>query len=110
MKINKVTWFEKQLQHKTGLETLKLSSVSDVYKLTMENAFGLEQYDSGQSLPCDVMIGAESMYSANIEPGQHYRLQVNGKIVLFKIATRRIWFFESVKALLAGAVKRSDSE
>ncbi len=105
MKINKITWFEKQLQHKTGLETLKLSSVSDVYKLTMENAFGLEQYDSGRPVPCNVLIGSENLYSANIEPGQQYRLQVNGKTVLFKIATRKIWFFESVADLTAGALK-----
>lgn len=110
MKINKVTWFEKQLQHKTGLETLKLSSVSDAYKLTMENAFELAQYNSGQPMPCNVLIDSENMYSANIDPGQHYRLQVNGKTVLFKIATRKIWFFESMKALLADAAMRSDAK
>ena len=108
MKINKITWFEKQLQHKTGVETLKLSYVSDEYILTMEKVFALEYYDSDKPASCNVSIDSDALYFAGIEQGKHYRLQVDGKIVIFKIATRKIWFFDSVDALMVDVVKKTN--
>jgi len=107
MNINKINWFEKQLQHKTGVETLKLSYVSDEYMLTMKDFFVLESYDSDKPACCNVSIGSDALYFANIEQGNHYRLQVDGKVVIFKIATRKIWFFDSVDALMVDVVKKT---
>jgi len=104
--INKIAWFEKQLQHKTGVEALKLTPAIDGYLLTLESSFVLENYAPGFPAACSVSMDAEALHFADIEQGVHYRLQVNGQVVLFKITTRKIWFFDSLRALVAD-VKRN---
>lgn len=99
MGINKITWFEKQLQYKTGADTLRLSLVGDKYRLTMGSFFALEHYASKNPTSCFVSTDSDALYFTDIEQGIHYRLQANGKTVLFKIMTRKIWFFDSVDAM-----------
>ena len=104
--INRISWFAKQLQHKSGVETLKLSLAGDEYMLTMENDFTLEHYFSDHLTAVNVSIDSGALYYANIEQGQHYRLNVNGQVVLFKIRTRQIWFFDSVEVLMADMMRK----
>lgn len=94
-----MTWFEKQLQYKTGSDTLKLSLVGDKYRLTMESFFALEYYASKTPTSCLVSTDSGALYFTDIEQGIHYSLQANGKTILFKIMTRKIWFFDSVDAM-----------
>lgn len=99
--MNKVSWFTKQLQHKTGSESLLLSLNGDEYQLAMQNNFILESYANKTFAACDVAEELEGMHAAALLCGVPYRLQVHGKEILFKILTRKIWFYDSAQALVA---------
>ena len=106
MKINKITWVAKQLQHKTNMETLTLSSANDGYVLSMEGIFVLDSYIAANPVSCIVSPDSAGLYFAPIEQGNHYRLQANGQVVFFRIMTRKIWFFDSEEAMVADAIKK----
>lgn len=78
---------------------MKLSLVGDKYRLTLGSFFALEYYASKKPTSCFVSIDSDALYFADIEQGIRYRLQANRKTVLFKIMTRKIWFFDSVDAM-----------
>lgn len=111
--MNKVEWFEKQLQHKTELEGLKISAETEAYVLSMPQPFVLDCYEEDNAEPALVAvtpgnaIDTAECWQAGVEPGKRYRLQVNDRAVLFKILTRKIWFFESMEALRTD-LKRKD--
>ncbi len=99
--MDKVSWFAKQLQHKTGNETLQLSLNDEEYRLTAQQSFELASYAAQTFTACAVATGTDSGYAAVIISGQPYRLQLNGHSVLFKIMTRKIWFYDSVQTIAA---------
>lgn len=104
--INKITWFAKQLQHKTGEDTLKLSPATDGYVLSTAGLFVLDCYATDIPTLCIVSQDSGLLHFANIEQGIHYRLSVNGRVILFKITSRKIWFFDSVDAMIADVMKK----
>lgn len=95
--INKIAWFEKQLQHKAEVENLKFLYEDDAYLLSMAHPFVLDCYEEGNAESSPVSV-ADRRY-AKVEQGKRYRLQVNDRVLLFKVLTRKIWFFESLEAL-----------
>lgn len=99
--MNKVSWFAKQLRHKTGNETLQLSLNDEEYRLTAQQSFELASYAAQTFTICAVATETDSGYMAVIVPGQTYRLRIDGHSVLFKIVTRKIWFFDSVQTIAA---------
>jgi hypothetical protein len=99
--MNKVSWFAKQLQHKTGNETLQLSLNDEEYRLTAQQSFELESYAASSFTACAVSAGTDSGYAAVIIPGQPYRLQISGHSLLFKIMMRKILFYDSTQAIAA---------
>ena len=104
--INKITWFARQLQHKTGEDSLKLSPATDGYVLSTEGLFVLDCYTTGIPTMCIVSQDSGLLHIANIEQGKHYRLSVSERVVLFKITSRKIWFFDSVDAMIADVMKK----
>lgn len=98
--MNKISWFAKQLQHKTGNESLQLSLNEDAYRLAMEKRFVLESYVAMDFTAC-VVEELEGAHFVSLVSGVPYRLQVNGQEILFKILSRKILFYDSVQAIVA---------
>ena len=105
--MNKVTWFTKQLQYKTNREALELSPADDGFTLAMDSLFAMDCFDSDSPEKCEVSKDEKvsgqngNKYFAKIIQGKHYRLKVNEQEALFKIMTRKIWFFVDVDSMIA---------